>query len=78
MEQSFIQVLFTVLNLSINSGNFSHSYKKGKFKPLYRKVSLTQPCSYKPILCSPNIRSNETTNSQSKDHFSEFGKRIIH
>ena len=36
-------------NLSINSEKFPDSCKVAKIRPLYKKVSLTQPCSYRPI-----------------------------
>ena len=36
-------------NFSINSEKFSDLWKVAKLKPLYKKSSLTQPCSCRPI-----------------------------
>ena len=42
-------------NLSITPERFPDSCKIAKFKSLYKKVSLTLPCSYRPISLLPLI-----------------------
>ena len=37
-------------NLSITSEKFPDSCKVAKLKPLYKKVTLTHPCNYRPLL----------------------------
>ena len=64
-------------NLSINSEKFPDLCKVAKHKPLYKKVFLTQPCSYRPISLLPLI-FEVIRNSRSNNAFPEFEKFIIH
>ena len=52
-------------NLSINSEKFPELCKVAKLKPLYKKVSLTQPCNYREIFVTTNIQSYWKSHSQS-------------
>ena len=67
-------------NLSITSEKFPDICKLAKLKPLYKKGSLTEPCSYRPISLLPVISKviEKVIHDQSNKYFPKFEKPFIH
>ena len=42
-------ITYLLCNLSITSGKFCHSCKIAKLEPIYKKGSLTEASTYRPI-----------------------------
>ena len=86
-ENSILTILKTIQvseaagldNLSGCFEKFPGLGKVAKLKPLYKKGSLTQPCSYRPISLLPLIsKVIEKSHSRSNKYLCEFVKLIMH